>query len=377
MAVLLRAAIRDQHNFRVDRLTPKELHNALAAGLGPILRRATRLSSDNTLLPLPTQLLSADLTARVVTAAHLDALEEILRAFGSDANSTVLLKGISICQTHYAEPHLRPMSDIDLLVPRNRLADLEALLRDLGYRQASTLSDAFFRTHHHSMPFYHAARGVCVELHRSLLSPRVSVMNGPLFSDVAVFSQTVPYLFRNLRCRVLSEELQIPYTCTHWAQNFNPPRGLFPLLDVSLLVNRAQRTLDWDKLLCRLDRHSAVNHVALIANYLHDNGLAEFPPAVRTRLNQQATAINKLTHAMLTRMVDHYVMRSAPFGRFATETNVCTIWNTLLVPQSSFLNLATVPYRILCPRIDGRAPSLRFQFRRIFSALGLRKPTGN
>jgi len=76
--------------------------------------------------------------ANAVLANHWGEATAALRRAGVE---TVTLKGMVLAHVVYAEPGLRPMADIDLLVrPDDRAAAL-ATLRDLGYRAPGAAAD--------------------------------------------------------------------------------------------------------------------------------------------------------------------------------------------------------------------------------------------
>jgi hypothetical protein len=81
--------------------------------------------------------------------------------------SPIVLKGPAIADRFYPDPRLRSFADLDLLVPRKRLADAVAALETLGYTERVELREGFAATHGHDI---HMAREIGrqradVELH--------------------------------------------------------------------------------------------------------------------------------------------------------------------------------------------------------------------
>ena len=99
-------------------------------------------------------------------------MTEIIDASCGSVPQLTLLKGISIAEEFYPEFHLRPMRDIDLLVPVESLAPMATLLYGLGYRQTSDTPHKTYDSHHHAMPFFHDEKQVWVELHHRLISAK-------------------------------------------------------------------------------------------------------------------------------------------------------------------------------------------------------------
>ena len=150
--------------------TPGTIGWAIQSGLGPLLYRAGKDNAHNSTSGLWTDLKAADLTARVIMAEHLEAMCEIIDACDGRLPLT-LLKGISIAEEYYPEPHLRLMRDIDILLPKQCFPAVKTVLEQLGYRQEDHPA-ALYANHHHAAPFFHEEKNVWVEVHHALIAPR-------------------------------------------------------------------------------------------------------------------------------------------------------------------------------------------------------------
>lgn len=107
---------------------------AQANGVAPLLYAAVQ----RTRAPIPPRLHQA-LQDRyyqvgVANALHLQELSQVLAALSAAGMPVVLLKGALLAEALYGNPALRPMADLDLLVPRDRIAEVPPLLEPLGYR---------------------------------------------------------------------------------------------------------------------------------------------------------------------------------------------------------------------------------------------------
>ncbi len=76
-------------------------------------------------------------TKNTLALHHLNAVLQALQAI--DIN-TCLLKGAALLTTHYQDVGLRFMSDIDLLVPKNKALSAMRLLEQLGWRPEEKIS---------------------------------------------------------------------------------------------------------------------------------------------------------------------------------------------------------------------------------------------
>jgi hypothetical protein len=66
-------------------------------------------------------------------AVLTDAVGRVLRAFREAEVPVLVLKGIALAETVYPSPAARPMTDVDLLVPPDRLRDADRVLACLSY----------------------------------------------------------------------------------------------------------------------------------------------------------------------------------------------------------------------------------------------------
>lgn len=103
--------------------------------------------------------------------AQQAAFDEIVDGAELRALPICWLKGAAVAVTVYQDPSHRPMGDLDLLVPRSRLADAIELLRGLGFETAGGAWSR--RAASHQLPAAHRGAGrdpVVVELHVDALS---------------------------------------------------------------------------------------------------------------------------------------------------------------------------------------------------------------
>ena len=166
---LLKAISSNREDLALDEFDAITVAWAIRNGLGPLLYRAVCRNSQSLANSNWISLKAADLTARIVMGEHFQALQEIGDACRSSLPPLTLLKGISISEQCYPEPHLRLMRDIDFLVPEESLSAVTTALRELGYRQLSN-GGVRYDKHHHLEPFFHHDKQVWVEVHHGLFS---------------------------------------------------------------------------------------------------------------------------------------------------------------------------------------------------------------
>lgn len=100
-------------------------------------------------------------------------LGQCVRSLEAAGIAPVALKGAWLSAHAYPSPALRPMRDIDLLVPRDQVLDAYAVLRGAGYAEFEapemSLEDTLRLDKH--LPPLVAPRGTVVELHHRLWEP--------------------------------------------------------------------------------------------------------------------------------------------------------------------------------------------------------------
>lgn len=194
-----------------------------------------------------TELATIESAYRQITELYSAESAELMVRFESAGMPVLLLKD----PRGYAEPHLRPCYDMDLLVPPERLDEAGAVLAAAGYderpgplqrqllsREASWSKDGDVR--------------LSIDLHWHVLDSfrprRPAVRLDRFFAEsitVAVAGRQVP---------ALSLEHHLILVCLHtFEHELRFPSRLVTWLDVSETVRRLGDQVDWDRLvgICR------------------------------------------------------------------------------------------------------------------------------
>ncbi len=222
------------------------LARAKSDGLAPYLH--ARLQGDSAWRRLPADVREALRTEHLLSAANAliwrAALVEVGAAMAAEDIDCLVLKGAHLALDIYPDPSLRPMLDLDLMVPREQLARGGRILRDLGYRQpdlepwrAREISGRL----HHAPAFIRRNPKVVIELH-TRLTPR----DATAAQDVDdVWQRSVPLVIDGQSMRALCPEDAIVYLCVHAACLHRLEFGLRPLLDLALLLSLHEDRIDW------------------------------------------------------------------------------------------------------------------------------------
>ena len=160
---------------------------------------------------------------------------------------TIWLKGIALAHTVYPQPWLRPMGDLDVLVPYKQRKLALATGESLGFQlpdETGILNvDIPEDLQHHYVLFGSVVNSVCLELHYRLLgTDGLELLPG----------EQLDWFWGNSSIRIidgdeftiLNPEAQLLYLCAHaLIQHGEANTPLFRYFDLHLLVTKT--ALDW------------------------------------------------------------------------------------------------------------------------------------
>lgn len=322
---VVRVGARREGRLRMNAFEEPTIRWAVETGLGPLLLQATADDPEGRRSALWPLLHGAELTARLLSALQMEAMAEIIDVCRPQLPPLVLLKGISMCERYYLEPHLRPMRDIDFLVEDGDVALVESILAGLGYVQRSARPASFYAAHHHSAPFFHPDTGLWVDVHRALFSRRSEFGSDGVFTLQNLKTELRPSEFRGRPVRRLSDDLQLVHVACHWAHGLRVVGGMIAMADIAYLLNRST-ALDWEQILGWMEGSTAARHVRLLLTYLVKHRLIDVAPDVIDRLHLAQSYLDRFTFALGHTLLDRYVVRGQDFGMLVSETNFHRMW---------------------------------------------------
>ena len=221
---------------------------ALGHGLGPVLLAAVR---DAAIVPAGSPWAPLVGYAREAARRYLLArveqgrIEGVLAPLGIE---WVWLKGYALAHSVYPSPALRPMKDLDLLVPAERCEEAERAVLALGYAPATDAPPMFpgaGREAHH-LPTLRTPSGLLVEMHTGLHPSGLLRVSEHLQWFRAQVTETDA---GGARVRHFRPEAQLLHLAAHAIlQHGEAERYLQRFYDCHLVVARTPR-LDWDVVL--------------------------------------------------------------------------------------------------------------------------------
>lgn len=175
---------------------------------------------------------------------------EIVHAFSAHGISVIPLKGIFLAESIYAEPGLRPMSDIDFLVRRNDAEKCQSILIEAGYKSHERYKTRFLKRYQklkHLPPM--VSGNVSVELHVEA------------HSDDCEYKVNVDKYWENAKTSANSEKFRyelapndlLQYLCLHLDFHIHAGRiQLYFYTDIAAVLKFYSSKIDWEtfKLSC-------------------------------------------------------------------------------------------------------------------------------
>jgi hypothetical protein len=171
--------------YPTDTSDPDRLYaEVLAQGLAPalyLLNRSSRILPDP-IAKLAQEAYRDGLLFKDLCLCKLMEMSAALAACGR----VVIIKGLALCEKIYAEPAVRPMTDVDLYFPDGSIADVRSILMHYGFAPYGYYANEFFLESLH------------VDIHEDLWGIRRNPLRCHLVSGIAetfVPSTLVPGFF--------------------------------------------------------------------------------------------------------------------------------------------------------------------------------------
>lgn len=235
---------------------------AEANGVAPLLYAAIKKSGreDDLLAECIERLRIAYLRSDTANWQALQILQSLLADFDRAAIPVVVLKGGALATTLYPEPALRPMIDLDLLIPRAQIKKADSLLLEQGFVSPVEMSTGFGLE---LMNYRAYDRGGInpghIELHWHLFKSPYYCRRVPIqwFWD-----RTTEITINGERTQVLTQPAQFLHLASHFALH-HLADGLIWSYDLALLMAHQAEPVDWDVILNAAERFGLVTSLQL------------------------------------------------------------------------------------------------------------------
>ena len=224
---------------------PRLLVLAEQQGLGPLLYHHLKPALAGLPPPVARQLQSIYIRHKRANEIRLRVLRQVLDAFEDAGILSVVLKGPLLIDRVYGDPGLRPMSDLDLLVPREQAIGAQRLLADLGFVVRMSPAVHSPNNHHHLSPAMRHVNGVAVmvEVHQDAFHATV-----PESLEIHTRPRNgVAFDVCGRRAYSLSPEELLWHLCRHSVDFYTPFRMIWGA-DVVGFAEAFLSTIDWERI---------------------------------------------------------------------------------------------------------------------------------
>lgn len=218
---------------------------AEANALAPLLYAALKQLelTDQAPSPVIERLRIEYLRADTANWAALRELGERADAFARARIPAVVLKGGALATTLYPDPALRPMSDLDLLIPRTQFAAADALLRAAAFSSPLELRHDFApRLTNYRAYARHGRQPAHVELHWHLFKSPYYWGRVPM---EWFWERTAEIKIQGRPVSVFTREAQLVHLGAHYALHHRAERLIWSY-DLARLIAREREVLDWE-----------------------------------------------------------------------------------------------------------------------------------
>jgi len=186
---------------------------------------------------------------------------------------TMVLKGASLSLLAYDSPGVRPMDDVDVLVPIGRRVEAVEVMRAAGWRPEKADAEAWAEVHH-SMGI-DGPDGGNVDLHWfALWQPA---------RDEPLWGGAVPLELSGTRTLAPCSADQLLLVCVHGTP-WSPLPPFRWIADAAAVIRSAGEDLDWDRLVSEAERRQLTAAAAAALGYLRDEFDLAVPASVINRL---------------------------------------------------------------------------------------------
>lgn len=205
----------------------------------------------------------------------------LLQALVANGIEAIVLKGLALIARFYRDAGLRPMADVDVLVPSSDVDRACAVASSLGWHPRYRLTPAFCRVKH-AGPLDHGD-GVACDLHW-----RVFEEAGASAADDELRAAAEPVMFEGTRLQVLSPTDQLLHVCGH-AARWEPVPAIRWVADAVLILREAP--IDWQRFVSQAARRRFILRMRQLLDYLREAFDVAIPQSVDADLRQRPVSM--------------------------------------------------------------------------------------
>lgn len=244
----------------------------------------------------------------------LRARAAIVLALLADAGiATMLSKGAVLGEACYGDLGLRPMSDFDVLVPRDRAADAIRVLLRAGWVSVQPLPEMLPDAYHSAC--FRSPDRLDFDLHWHLL-PEACFAG----ADDPAWQAAEPYAVDGVATLAPCATDSLTIVCAH-AAHWSPVSPARWVADALMILRNGANRIDWERVANLAQRWHVVLHMRDTLGYLAQRWGAQVPQQLLTELERAPVGrIDRRAYALLGRMPGSLAYLRRPWLRYRLRT---------------------------------------------------------
>ncbi len=318
------------------------LREADREGVGPLLY--WRFSKSGKLASLPGNVQESlrVMYARTWSQNQLlfKELEVLAQLFHERGIPVVVLKGACFALTIYLDIGLRPMGDLDLLVPASRWTEAVACAESLGYAdavpEASPGLDELLSHHAHLRKS--GAGSIILEIHNSLVADKSFVYAVPVdwfWTQTESLDSSSNNRFEHLL--TLTPTAQLLYAASHaMLQHGGFKTPLRWYYDLDQLIRSSNERLDWELLLSQARNFAWGSALQAALSQTQDLFDTPVPEDVRFSLSLQTDRLGSLVRRKQARPATRILEEHQKLLSLSRYGRIRLVW-ALLFPSLIYM----------------------------------------
>ncbi|NKQ34748.1 MAG: nucleotidyltransferase family protein, partial [Chloroflexi bacterium] len=232
----LKAALETFDNW------PAFIPRAEMHGLAPLAYRHVQVCEAQIPADARLQLQGLYLRHKHANQSLMAVLAKMLTVLGEAGIETLALKGAALAHTVYPEPGLRPMRDLDILVPAAQAEEAQGVLLGIGFQAAGVIEELSVNHRHLDvLQLERNGRTVSVEVHHTLLSGLLAQGEEKQLADLR--RPFLPFIVNGVPAFTLNPDETLWHLYRHMILE---PARLMRIVDIVSSAEKYVEQIDWD-----------------------------------------------------------------------------------------------------------------------------------
>jgi len=198
---------------------------------------------------------------------------KLINIFHAEGINTIVLKGIALAHMYYQDYGLRPMSDIDILIPTSQSLQALSILKSCGWKSAYKSPEKIINVIH-SCDFTDPDELNHLDLHWHLYIECCQAD-----ADLDVWDAAIETNIKGTKTHILNSADQLLHTLVHGMKwSIIPPFRW--VADAVTVLNISHETMDWKRIISQAEKRRIVLPLRYGLEYLVNNFDVSVPQEV-------------------------------------------------------------------------------------------------